>query len=228
MAAVTSNQRFGLCDLIAGFELRGRRRCVPRRRWEWMTDATRRVRSTSDLMARFAFMHGVKGRSIGSDRTGRSSVCCRLRRSRGGAVNVVSSGRLTNSSIQERWLMKWIERAIRPAPGTAPRDQMMLTASEPGATVQGAAAPAAGWLEPAASPAARPLVDSPSCVRSQRANPGSLLAPIVLVCASFLFGLAIRPTSARAQVDRFPRGRSPRSSSRGTPRSLPTRSSPSS
>ena len=28
------------CDLVAGFELQGRRRCVPRRRWEWMTDAT--------------------------------------------------------------------------------------------------------------------------------------------------------------------------------------------
>ncbi len=58
MAAVTSGQRFGLCDLIAGFELRGRGRCVPRRRWEWMTDATRRVRSTSDLMARFASARG--------------------------------------------------------------------------------------------------------------------------------------------------------------------------
>ncbi len=76
MAAVTSNQRFRLCDLIAGFELRGRRRCVPRRRWEWMTDATRRVRSTSDLMARFAFLHGVTGRSIGSDRIGQGGRRC--------------------------------------------------------------------------------------------------------------------------------------------------------
>ena len=102
--------------------------------------------------------------------------------------------------------MKWIERAIRPAPATAPRGQIMLTASEPGATVQGAAAPATGWLEPAASPAARALVDSPSCLRSQRASPGSRVTSIVLVCASFLFGLAISPTSARAQVDRFPEG----------------------
>ena len=43
-------------------------------------------------------------------------------------------------------------------------------------------------------------------MRWQPANPGSRLAPIVLVCASFLFGLAISPTSARAQVDRFPEG----------------------
>ena len=77
------------------------------------TDATRRVRSRTDLMARFAFLHGVTGRSIGSERAVVGVLSAPSMR--GGAVNVVSSGRLTNSSIQERWLMKWIERAIRPA-----------------------------------------------------------------------------------------------------------------
>jgi outer membrane protein insertion porin family len=102
--------------------------------------------------------------------------------------------------------MKWIERAIRPAPGMAPRGQVTKTATEPAAAVQGAAAPTASWLESAVSPDPRARVGSPSGSRLHRAGLGSRLGAIVLVCASAMFGLAIDPTSAWAQGDRFPEG----------------------
>jgi outer membrane protein insertion porin family len=82
--------------------------------------------------------------------------------------------------------MKWIERAIRPAPGMAPRGQITMTAGDP-----------------AVSPAPRPSVQS----RPPRAGLGSTLRAIGFVCAAALFLLLIDPTPARAQGgDRLPEG----------------------
>jgi outer membrane protein insertion porin family len=87
--------------------------------------------------------------------------------------------------------MKWIERAIRPVPRTAPRGQITMTASEP-----------------VVAPEPRPRVGLPCfrCLRRPRADLGSRIGVIVFVCAGALFGLAIDPTPARAQGDRLPEG----------------------
>jgi len=80
--------------------------------------------------------------------------------------------------------MKWIERAIRPAPGMAPRGQIMTTAGDP-----------------PGSPAPRPEASS----RWRYAVLSAPLGVIAFVCAA-LFVLFIDPTPAHAQGDRLPEG----------------------
>ena len=117
----------------------------------------------------------------------------------------VWAGRLTNGSIQERWLMKWIERAIRPAPISqmAPRGRNLPM-------------PAGNktFTTPAARPS-RPLFRAGGarrapgkCTSFRRWRAGRRGgSPCVCIWTAVLAGfLSVGTPSARAQGDRFPEG----------------------
>ena len=90
--------------------------------------------------------------------------------------------------------MKWIERAIRPAPRMAPRGQIMMTAGEPAARrSRGPAVGCPPWFRACAS-------------RSAPSGPGLPARGDRLRLRRALFGLAIDPTPGPAQGDRLPEG----------------------